>query len=72
MSMITGATNIENVRRMTIRAALRMKVNHDMWPNRHWKSNCLVRTYGWTGRTAKSALEFMEKLGDAVEPKAGE
>lgn len=67
MTMITGSKNIENVRRLTIRHALKMRVNLDMWPNSYWQKNCLsfLRSeYGWTGRTAKQALKFMEELGD--------
>lgn len=64
VTVITGKDNIEHVRRLTIVAALRLKVNIGMWPNNVSAKLCLpaVRTYGWRGRTAKQALAFMEEL----------
>jgi hypothetical protein len=63
--IITGKNNIENVRRLTIIHALRLKERTGMWPNGVAAKLTLpaVRTYGWTGRTAKSALAFMDALG---------
>lgn len=67
--MITGAANIENVRRLTIIHALRLYTRISMWPNGASKRLVpqAVRSYGWTGRTMKSALEFMEQLGPVTE-----
>lgn len=65
--MIDTPEGIENFRRATIRAALRMRVNHGMWPNGISAKLTLpaARSYGWDGLTARQALKFMEELGDA-------
>jgi len=55
---------IERYRRAAILAALRMKVNHGMWPNGVAARLVLpaCRKYGWPGRTAASALAWMEEF----------
>lgn len=57
---------IENFRRTAIRHALKFNIAHGFWPHGP-RSNPLnaVRSYGWTGRSSKQALKFMEDLGDA-------
>ena len=69
MSLIIGDGPIENARRLTIVSGLRFKDRFGGWPNNVSAKMTLpaVRSYGWKGRTVKSALKFMENLG-LVEP----
>lgn len=66
-AMITGDGSIENFRRLCIRRALRFKIEKGFWLPGASGTLKAVRTYGWSGGHSKSALAFMETLGDVDE-----
>lgn len=66
--MISGDAGIENFRRSSIRHGLMFKIKTGMWLGGMTGSGgarvlVAVRSYGWKGKTAKQALDFMFGLG---------